>query len=261
LHQQQISNVPTACQWNFGDLSPNSTLQNPTHTFEEEGSYDVTLTVSNAYGNSTLQKTNYITVLPPPPFLPGWSYRKLHTMSGSTTALTNYPVRLLIFRDGSTVESANIIQTGLNTDPDFSDLRFTTDTGTPISYWIESRNVTSAIVWVKVPSIPTTGTQLYVYYGNGSVLSESNGDLTFPMFDDFQTLNTTRWIAAGSVSTSTSQASLTSGSWIQGVSLPEPLFGRRLPEPTRIRSRVLWGIPHRKCIECSDSKSLPLAVQ
>ena len=88
------TSFPSSWEWSFGDGTPNSTLQNPTHTYFGTGKYAVTLTVSNAYGTSTIQKTDYITVLPPPPFLSGWSYRKLHTISSSTSAdLTNYQIR------------------------------------------------------------------------------------------------------------------------------------------------------------------------
>lgn len=48
--------------WNFGDGSPTSSLQNPTHTYSLPGKYDITLTI-NA-GASSLTKTGYIQVLP-----------------------------------------------------------------------------------------------------------------------------------------------------------------------------------------------------
>lgn len=48
--------------WNFGD-NTTSTEQNPTHTYQAAGTYTVTLTVTNSFGNSkTETKTNYITV-------------------------------------------------------------------------------------------------------------------------------------------------------------------------------------------------------
>ncbi len=52
---------PTAWLWNFGDGSV-STEQNPVHTFAEIGTYTVSLTVGNDLGNSTEQKSGYITV-------------------------------------------------------------------------------------------------------------------------------------------------------------------------------------------------------
>jgi len=51
--------------WDFGDGS-NSTAENPSHTYASAGTYNVSLTVSNACGSDTETKTNYITVLPLP---------------------------------------------------------------------------------------------------------------------------------------------------------------------------------------------------
>ena len=45
---------PTSWSWSFGDGSPVSTQQDPSHTFAEPGTYDVTLTVANAAGTSTV---------------------------------------------------------------------------------------------------------------------------------------------------------------------------------------------------------------
>ena len=49
--------------WNFGDGST-STNQNPTHTYEEEGTYDVTLTVSNICDTMTMTQTIVLSSLP-----------------------------------------------------------------------------------------------------------------------------------------------------------------------------------------------------
>jgi PKD repeat protein len=57
---------PTAWSWNFGDGST-STAQNPTHTYTAPGTYDVTLTASNATGDSApVTKTGYVTVAAAP---------------------------------------------------------------------------------------------------------------------------------------------------------------------------------------------------
>jgi PKD repeat protein len=52
---------PTSWSWNFGDGNT-STQQNPSHTYTTAGSYTVSLTVSNAYGNDTDEKVDYVTV-------------------------------------------------------------------------------------------------------------------------------------------------------------------------------------------------------
>ncbi len=187
----QSSMAPTTWQWDFGDGTPNSTLQNPTHTYSGTGKKTVTLTVSNTYGTSTLQKTDYITVLPPPPFLDGWSYRKLHTISGSPSGvLTDYPIRFKVYNTTGTDTGENVYL-GSHVNPDFSDLRFTTPDNTLLNYWVQETGSNYAVVWVKVPSIPTTGTQMYLYHGNPSAPSLSNGDATFIFYDDFTTLNPT----------------------------------------------------------------------
>jgi PKD repeat protein len=52
----------TSWSWNFGDGSPLSTLQHPTHVYTGSGKYDVTLTING--GASTLTKTAYVQILP-----------------------------------------------------------------------------------------------------------------------------------------------------------------------------------------------------
>lgn len=62
----QSQNSPDEWYWDFGDGS-NSTEQNPTHTYTEKGEYTVSLTVSNDYGEDTLEKENFIIVSDPNP--------------------------------------------------------------------------------------------------------------------------------------------------------------------------------------------------
>lgn len=56
-------------QWWFGDGnptsgSPDSTAAQPSHTYREEGTYTVTLIITNSVGSVTLTKTDLITVSP-----------------------------------------------------------------------------------------------------------------------------------------------------------------------------------------------------
>jgi len=75
-------NAPTSWLWNFGD-NTTSTLQNPTHTYTASGTYTVSYTATNAYGNSTATKTNYITInLPASPTATG------ATSTGGSVTLT-----------------------------------------------------------------------------------------------------------------------------------------------------------------------------
>jgi PKD repeat protein len=59
---------PTKWAWDFGD-GTTSTEQNPVHIYQQEGVYDVILTVSNSYGTDTEKKTGaspQVSTLPAP---------------------------------------------------------------------------------------------------------------------------------------------------------------------------------------------------
>lgn len=60
----QSTGNPTAWEWTFegGNLTT-STTQNPTVTYNTIGTYDVSLKATNSYGDSTIVKTDYITVI------------------------------------------------------------------------------------------------------------------------------------------------------------------------------------------------------
>ena len=81
------------------------------------------------------------------------------------------------------------------------DLRITGVDGNLLPFWIEENNPgcgdANTKVWVKLPSIPSSGTYIYAYYGNPSASqsSEHDGNKVFEFFDDFSgtSLNTTKW--------------------------------------------------------------------
>lgn len=54
-------NIPNSWLWDFGD-GTTSTQQNPVHTYQNQGNYTVSLTVSNNLGSDSVVETNYITV-------------------------------------------------------------------------------------------------------------------------------------------------------------------------------------------------------
>lgn len=58
------TNGPTSWSWTFGD-GGSSTSQNPQYTYTAAGSYNVTLTATNAFGSDPETKTGYITVTTP----------------------------------------------------------------------------------------------------------------------------------------------------------------------------------------------------
>jgi YVTN family beta-propeller protein len=112
-----------------------------------------------------------------------WGKRRAIVVTGSTAgAQENYQIKIEL-----------PYATSMKTD--FSDIRFTDFNGTSLlNHWMESKtDGVSAIFWVKVPYIPISPNtiNIYVYYGNPSVASTSNGDNTFTFFDTFGTGGTT----------------------------------------------------------------------
>ena len=80
---------------------------------------------------------------------------------------------------------------------DYADVRFTyynsTDaTETELNYWMQ----TDGNFWVKDPYIASGSNTIYVYYGNPTATSASNGDQTFNFFDDFTgtVISTDKWV-------------------------------------------------------------------
>lgn len=57
----QSINGATSWLWDFGDGNT-STSQNPTHTYQNQGTYTVSLTATNSFGSHLASQNNYITV-------------------------------------------------------------------------------------------------------------------------------------------------------------------------------------------------------
>jgi gliding motility-associated-like protein len=62
MFADQSTASPTSWQWDFGDGSTTSSLQNPVHFYANTGTYTVTLNVANSSGTAVETKTNYITI-------------------------------------------------------------------------------------------------------------------------------------------------------------------------------------------------------
>ncbi|KKL46904.1 hypothetical protein LCGC14_2340900, partial [marine sediment metagenome] len=82
---------------------------------------------------------------------------------------------------------------------DFSDLRFTDeDKITELPYWIEEKTASDkATAWVKVPNIAASSEKtIYMYFGNSSADSVSDGEAAFSFFDDFSgsNLDSNKWM-------------------------------------------------------------------
>lgn len=118
------------------------------------------------------------------PTYTAWSKRQSVTITNTGSAQTDYQVKLSITYDS-------------DMNADFSDLRFTNSSGTVLPYWVETKtDSTSATVWVKVDSLGgNTTTDIYMYYGNASATTASDGNNVFLLFDDFSSgsIDTNKW--------------------------------------------------------------------
>ena len=152
------------------------------------------VTITASYNGSTQMATLTVRVQPGEGWLdPAWQYRDTITITNAGGILLNdYQVRVAL---GSSFDFTKAKSDG-------GDVRFTSDDGvTLIPFWIEAwdPNNKTAILWVKVPSIPSVGASLYLYYGNPAAVTASNGTTTFDFFDNFEGtgLNPQRWTASG----------------------------------------------------------------
>ncbi len=141
-----------------------------------------------------------------------WAKRQAVTITNSGSAQTDYQVKLGVSYDSDMKN-------------DFSDLRFTNSSGTALNYWIEDKtDGSSATVWVKVDSLAgSSDTTIYMYYGNSSASSASDGNNVFLLFDDFSspTLNSSKWTSSGATPyvITGGELQLTNGnsSWSQAI--------------------------------------------
>lgn len=112
-----------------------------------------------------------------------FSFRQRVDITNPGSAQTDYQISFVF--DTSTLIAAGKMQSNCN------DIRITDTNGKLLPYWIDNRvnicNATNTKIWTKVPTIPTTGATLYVYYGNPSASSYQNGRNVFLFFDDFST--------------------------------------------------------------------------
>lgn len=115
-----------------------------------------------------------------------WQYRMLINITDvSNTTLTDYQVLITLDIKIFNYSKANVE----GSDIRFTFYNFSSNNESKLPYWIEEWNVSGeSKIWVNIAEIPANGTaRIYMYYGNPSAESESNGTATFIFFDDFET--------------------------------------------------------------------------
>lgn len=124
-----------------------------------------------------------------------WGYRRVVPIAGSIGGdQSGYAVPV-------TVDTAALVNAG-TLQASGADLRFATPDGTELPWWSEAAVVGhQARLWVRVPSIRSAGTHVYLYYGNPAAVVvatyHDSGVHTFDLFDDFDglALDVERWHA------------------------------------------------------------------
>jgi len=127
----QTTNAPTAWAWTF---TPNNvayqsgtsaTSQNPVVRFTQAGTYTVALTATNAAGNNTLTKTNYITITNPPPPVAAFTANNLNPTTGvSTVTFTDQSTNAPTSRQWTITPNTVTYQSGTSATSQNPQVRF-----------------------------------------------------------------------------------------------------------------------------------------
>jgi hypothetical protein len=126
-----------------------------------------------------------------------YNYRASHTITGTTGALTNYPVEITVIRGAGSSSGSTVYAPECRAD--FNDIRFTAADGvTPLPYYRESVVGSTATFLVNIPSIPESPgtTTIYVYWGNyANPPNTSDPAAKWILYDDFEdgVINTSLW--------------------------------------------------------------------
>jgi len=121
------------------------------------------------------------------PQLSGFKYRKKIHIIGSSRTMYNYQVDIVV---GETLEAENYDVNCLgNMLRNFEDIRFTSADGeTLLAHYRETMTGVSparaAKIWVKVPEIPGSGVNIYLYYGNADAKDTSAVENVFDEQDE-----------------------------------------------------------------------------
>lgn len=119
-------------------------------------------------------------------FDPNWNYRTEIAVDNfdNSNSLSDYQINIKLDHSNFNFTLSN---------PNGEDIRIANSDGvTLLPFWIENWNSDSASMWVKMSLIPAnTILIIYLYHGNSSASSMSNGDETFLFFDDFENFTPT----------------------------------------------------------------------
>ncbi|UGU17415.1 PKD domain-containing protein [Sinomicrobium kalidii] len=190
--------LATSWSWTFEGGNPSvSTEQNPTVTYAAPGKYKVTLTVSNDKNNATLEKEEYVVVVPGEHLAAFYPYDGNTTDIGPNNLVANN-VGGVTF-DGTDRRSGNAAVfggSGALVIPDHPALNFGTSDFS-VAVWIKTGNNTKMMVWQESGANGSRDNQAWMRVGNNNnivqfAVEDSGGgafqnaqaaDLTGDIFD------------------------------------------------------------------------------
>jgi hypothetical protein len=190
-------------------------------------------------------------------WLIGWDFRREISISDTYdwTAGTNYQLFLNVTYDS-------------DMQIDFDDIRYTDNDGiTLLDYWLETYTASIfAIFWVEVKDdIDDGDVSIYMYYGNSTVSTTSNGTATFIFYEDWstQSIDPAKWDVEGTATVTYSATDATHG-YVQKLDVtsanvdysettdtlhttPVAIVGRmKIPSLLADYQRSAWGYNTRK---------------
>jgi parallel beta-helix repeat protein len=125
---------------------------------------------------------------PAPGWLSGWQYRKSHIINAAEGAGSDYQIRITVHY-GFGADTDEDVYCNDHCRTDFGDIRFTDSSGAVLlAYWMENKtDGDNAVFWVKVADdLSSSSVTIYVYYGNTSASTTSNGSDTFQVFEEYR---------------------------------------------------------------------------
>ncbi|KKP69846.1 hypothetical protein A2X44_05265 [candidate division CPR3 bacterium GWF2_35_18] len=138
-----------------------------------------------------------------------WQFRIEIPLTNSSTAETDFQIAI-------TLDTAALIDDS-KMQANCNDIRVTDINGKVLPHWIEEGsapcNSSTTKVWTKVPSIPTSGQTLYLYYGNIGADNTQSGKNVFNFFEDFNSssLDPNIWTTTGVVDVENGEISTRTG--------------------------------------------------
>jgi PKD repeat protein len=190
---------PSSWTWDFGD-GGSSTLQNPTHLYNNPGSYTVSLTVNGPNGADAETKSGFIVVTPPLPSLASINPASAQAFQGGSVTLTGAdlagtssiqigPANVI---SGFTVVNATTITVNLPNAPALGPLPVTVTNANGTSNAVTLTFLETSPAELVASGVTVTGAQFTWDYGAGAddgvLILASTSPVTFDFGTPYQIL-------------------------------------------------------------------------